>query len=143
MKLPGLSRHFLAALAISALLLIEALWLHGLRSLENRLSDALLQQHALQSPGLAAFVDPADWRRLSPNNLTPWVTLSFKLDLALAGLRPAVFYLHQLVSAGRVAAVGPVGDVMARLDLRPAHDVIVRHAARCRAAAWRTASVAS
>lgn len=98
---PGWQRADLAA-AVALLLLVAWRW-HGITGLFWRADDPALLLHALQSPGLAAFVDPADWRRLSPNNLTPWVTLSFKLDLALAGLRPAVFYLHQLVSAGLVA----------------------------------------
>jgi hypothetical protein len=100
---PALRRADLAA-ALALLLLVALRW-HGITASFWRADDPALLLHALQSPGLAAFVDPADWRRLSPNNLTPWVTLSFKLDLALAGLRPAAFYLHQLVSAGLVALV--------------------------------------
>ncbi|HWT28099.1 MAG TPA: adenylate/guanylate cyclase domain-containing protein [Methylophilaceae bacterium] len=50
MKRDGLSRHLLLACAISALLLVEATWLHSLQPLENRLSDVLLRQHALHSP---------------------------------------------------------------------------------------------
>jgi hypothetical protein len=98
---PGWLRADLAA-GVALLLLVAWRW-HGITASFWRADDPALLLHALQSPGLAAFVDPADWRRLSPNNLTPWVTLSFKLDLALAGLRPAAFYLHQLVSAGLVA----------------------------------------
>ena len=97
----ALPRADLAA-AVALLLLVAWRW-HGITASFWRADDPALLLHALQSPGLAAFVDPADWRRLSPNNLTPWVTLSFKLDLALAGLRPAAFYLHQLLSAGLVA----------------------------------------
>lgn len=90
-------------MAAAALLLLVAWRWHGITGFFWRADDPALLLHALQSPGLAAFIDPADWRRLSPNNLTPWVTLSFKLDLALGGLRPVVFYLHQLVSAALVA----------------------------------------
>ena len=97
----ALPRADLAA-AVALLLLVAWRW-HGITASFWRADDPALLLHALQSPGLAAFVDPADWRRLSPNNLTPWGTLSFKLDLALAGLRPAAFYLHQLLSAGLVA----------------------------------------
>lgn len=63
-----------------------------------REDDPYILIHALQSPGLSAFFDAEDWRRLSPANLTPWVTLSFKIDFRLAGLSPAFFYAHQLVS---------------------------------------------
>jgi hypothetical protein len=71
---------------------------HDLTGAWWRADDPALLDHALQSPGLAAYTDPGNWRALSPNNLTPWVTLSFKVDLALFGLRPAGFYAHQLLS---------------------------------------------
>jgi hypothetical protein len=90
-------------LAAAALLLLVVLHWHGITGFFWRSDDPAVLLHALRSPGLAAFFEPADWRRLSPNNLTPWVTLSFKLDLALVGLEPAAFYVHQLVSAALVA----------------------------------------
>jgi len=71
---------------------------HDLAGAFWRADDPALLNHALQSQGLAAFWDPAHWRQLSANNLTPWVTLSLKLDLALFGLRPLGFYVHQLLS---------------------------------------------
>lgn len=77
---------------------IVAFLFHGALGNFWRMDDPYILLHALQSPGLSAFVDPEDWRRLSPANLTPWVTLSFKLDLWLAGLSPAFFYAHQLFS---------------------------------------------
>ncbi len=83
-------------------LLVLSCW-HGITGTFWRADDPALVLHALQSPGLAAFTDPADWQRLSPSNLTPWVTLSFKLDLALAGPSPPAFYVHQLLSAALVA----------------------------------------
>lgn len=63
-----------------------------------RNDDPYILLHALQSPGLSAFFDPENWQRLSPAHLTPWVTLSFKLDVWLAGLSPAFFYVHQLLA---------------------------------------------
>jgi hypothetical protein len=60
--------------------------------------DPMIINHALDNSGLGAFYDPKVWQQLSPSNLTPWVTLSFKIDLALFGLDPFGFYLHQLVS---------------------------------------------
>ena len=117
---PRLQRADLAAAAVLVLLVVLR-W-HGLPGVYWRADDPALLLHALQSPGLAAFVDPADWRRLSPSNLTPWITLSFKLDLALAGLRPAAFYLHQLVSA---ALLGLAAYALARRALPPAWALVL------------------
>lgn len=76
-----------------------ALWLFGgLVGAFWRADDPALLAHAMQSRGWDAFTNPSDWRKLSPSNLTPWVTLSFKVDLALAGLKPQAFYAHQLLS---------------------------------------------
>lgn len=88
-----------AWLAAALVLLVGALFRHITGDFW-RGDDPAIVLHALQSPGLSAFFDPADWHKLSPSNLTPWLTLSFKLDLALAGVSPKAFYLHQLVSAG-------------------------------------------
>lgn len=60
--------------------------------------DPAILLHALTSPGLRAFHDAHDWRQLSPANLTPWLTLSFKVDLWLGGIDPAFFYKHQIAS---------------------------------------------
>ncbi len=51
-------------------------------------------QHSLYQ----CFFVPKIWRRFSPSNLTPMVLLSFKLDLGAFGLRPALFYLHQVAA---------------------------------------------
>lgn len=82
-----------------------------------RADDPAILLHALQSPGLAAFHDPADWQKLQPSNLTPWLTLAYKLDLALGGLRPAVFYGHQLLALGGVVLAA---HALARRWLSPA-----------------------
>ena len=99
---PARPRYADLAVALLLVLVVLLRW-HGINSAFWRADDPALLLHALQSPGLAAFFDPADWRPLSPSNLTPWISASFKLDLALAGLRPAAFYTHQLVSAILVA----------------------------------------
>lgn len=65
--------------------------------------DTAILIHAIKSKGLSAFYDPNDWQNLSPSNLTPWVTLSFKIDLWLMGLSPKFFYIHQLCSLWIVA----------------------------------------
>lgn len=62
--------------------------------------DTAILIHTLDSHGLTAFYQPEVWRKLSPSNLTPWLSFSFKTDLWLAGLDPRTFYLHQLFSLG-------------------------------------------
>lgn len=114
MSLPGLSRaDLLACLLLVAVVILR--W-HGITTFFWRADDPALLLHALQSPGLTAFADPTDWRRLSPSNLTPWVTASFKLDLALAGLQPSAFYLHQVVSAAFVAVAAYAVGRYARMS---------------------------
>lgn len=49
MKFFGMQRYLLLALILSLALLAEIFWLHALTPLENRLSDALLTHHALNS----------------------------------------------------------------------------------------------
>lgn len=44
------------------------------------------------------FFIPHVWQKISANNLTPWICLSFDLDVALFGLEPLWFYSHQLIS---------------------------------------------
>ena len=66
MRFSGLSRYFVIALAVSALLLIESQWLHGLQSLENRLSDAMIRQFAQNSrPDPAIVIVDIDERSLA------------------------------------------------------------------------------
>ena len=72
---------------------------HDLTDAFWRSDDPALLHHALQSPGVSAYFDPEAWRKLSPSNLTPWVTVSLKVDLALFGLHPVGFYAHQLLTA--------------------------------------------
>lgn len=72
---------------------------HDLMGAFWRNDDPALLNHALQSPGLSVYFDSEAWRKLSPSNLTPWVTVSLKVDLALFGLDPVGFYAHQLLTA--------------------------------------------
>ncbi|MDN3575890.1 hypothetical protein QWZ03_03775 [Chitinimonas viridis] len=85
--------HALLLLLIIAVTHFYSLLFGGWRG-----DDPAILWHAMNSSGLSAFHDPADWQKLSPNNLTPWITLSFKLDLWLAGPDPLFFYQHQLLS---------------------------------------------
>ena len=104
------------ALAISALLAIIAVLFYTLPSGYWRADDPAILLHAMRSKGLTAFYDPADWQKLSVSNLTPWLTLSFKLDLWVAGLSPKFFYLHSMASLGLVAGAA---YVLNRLWLAP------------------------
>ncbi len=81
-----------------------------------RADDPAILFHAMHSKGLSAFYDPADWQKLSPSNLTPWLTFSFKLDLWAFGLSPKPFYLHSLFSLG---LVGIAAYVLNRLWMPP------------------------
>ena len=51
------------------------------------------------------FFNPAAWQDISPSNFTPWLTLSYKIDLVLFGLQPHLFYLHQIIAIGASAVV--------------------------------------
>ncbi|RYF76650.1 MAG: hypothetical protein EOO22_01400 [Comamonadaceae bacterium] len=82
------------------ILLLWIVALHpSLPSAGWRADDPAILEHALDAASWwQPFVDGAFWRRLSPSNLTPWLTLSFDLDLHLAGARPGFFYAHQLTA---------------------------------------------
>ncbi len=95
--------HTKDAWAIAALLALIGLQFRLLPSGYWRADDPAILLHALNSSGFSAFYDPNDWHKLSASNLTPWLTLSFKFDLWLAGLSPQFFYLHSLGSLGLVA----------------------------------------
>lgn len=86
-----------AAAGVALALLAMALFAHLLRAFWLGDDPAILA-HALDSQGWRAVHDAEHWRQLSPSNLTPWITLSFKADLALAGLSPMFFYAHQIAA---------------------------------------------
>jgi len=44
------------------------------------------------------FFDPETWRSFNAASLTPWMHLSFDADLAIFGLSPGGYYLHQLIA---------------------------------------------
>ncbi len=85
--------------------------------------DPFLLRSVVGHSPLEYFYKPAVLRQFSASYLTPWVPLSYGMDLMLSGINPKFFYLHQLVSvwlvsvmiyvvlkkwAGRFAAFGAV-----------------------------------
>jgi hypothetical protein len=90
------------AIALVALLLSVLFLFYSLPSGYWRADDPAILWHAMNSKGLSAFYSPSDWQKLSPNNLTPWIILSFKIDLWLAGLSPKIFYIHSIFSLASV-----------------------------------------
>lgn len=62
-------------------------------------SDApYILKEAVQYHPWEYYFIPHVWQELSVNNLTPWICLSFDLDIVLFGLKPLWFYSHQLIS---------------------------------------------
>ena len=67
--------------------------------------DTQILQHALRfSPG-QYFFEPSAWRALIPYSLTPWLSLTYDLDHALAGFNPRAYYAHHLLVIGLAAAL--------------------------------------
>jgi len=68
-----------------------------------RWDDSAILLHLHQYSILDDFINPGIWQQFSPANLTPWLIFSFEIDLILFGVRPELFYLHQLVALAAVA----------------------------------------
>ncbi len=62
-----------------------------------RWDDPQILKHALLYSPWQYFMVPAAWQALHATLLTPWLTLSFNVDLTLFGLNPPAFYGHQLL----------------------------------------------
>ncbi|HMC20219.1 MAG TPA: hypothetical protein VKL19_00065, partial [Thermoanaerobaculia bacterium] len=60
--------------------------------------DPSLLIEAIRQPAWAVLFSPAEYTHLSATTYTPFLILSFKLDLFLRGLNPAVFYAHQILA---------------------------------------------
>ncbi len=89
--------RYFALLAPLALLALVAI-LHGDALGEWwKTDDPQIVLHAIRNTPAETLFAPAKWRTLSIG-FTPMVTLSFDLDLSLGGIRPAVFYAHQLLA---------------------------------------------
>ena len=69
-----------------------------------RWDDPALITHIRSYSVWQDLFNPAAWKDVSPSNFTPWLTLSFRVDLTLVGLKPVFFYLHQVVAIGASAA---------------------------------------
>jgi hypothetical protein len=97
--------------ALLAAWLALLVFLQGAHTLERFWlgDDTPILAHMLKHSLLEIFFEPTVWQELSTANLTPWISLSFYVDYALAGLNPGLFYLHHLL------ALWLVGVVAARL----------------------------
>lgn len=80
--------------------------------------DTQILAHALHFEPWRYFADPIAWRALVPFSLTPWLSLSYRVDLGLFGLAPAGFYLHH-----RLALAGCATLIHALLWRRSGHAV--------------------
>lgn len=59
--------------------------------------DTQILLHASRHAPWRWFIEPDTWRALVPFSLTPWLSLSYRIDLALFGFNPAAFHAHHLV----------------------------------------------
>ena len=59
--------------------------------------DPQIIKTAFKYPPWAYFFLPEVWKTFQPANLNPFILFSFDLDLALFGLDPQCFYVHQLI----------------------------------------------
>lgn len=102
---PAFAQQYRDCLFIVLLaLIVGALGAHTLDRFW-RGDDTPVLAHMLKHPLHEIFFTPAVWQELSTANLTPWISLSFRVDYALAGLEPRAFYLHHLVTLWLVAVV--------------------------------------
>ena len=140
-----ISRGPLASLVATLLAWNASVFLvHGTALRSWWLSDdtQVLAQAVRETPWSLLF-SPAGWSTLSTSSFTPLVTMSFQADLAIAGMRPAFFYAHQLLAVGtsialfflllrRFAAVAESAVAATLLLVSPvtavvAHSLMLRH----------------
>lgn len=97
----GSERQYLVAAAVLACvtLLLNA----GALSGHWRWDDTQILLHIHEYGILSDFLRPEVWQAFSPANLTPWLIVSWQTDLMLFGLRPSLFYLHQLLALAALA----------------------------------------
>lgn len=58
--------------------------------------DPQILLHALRVPSIDTLAAPEQYQLLAAHTFTPLLPISFKIDLIIGGVRPAVFYAHQL-----------------------------------------------
>ena len=83
--------------------LIPALFWHAPKWWSS--DDLQILKHAITNKWLEWFFSPEVWSELSRSNLTPWVSLSYRIDYWLFGFNPLPFYLHQWFSLGLLLAL--------------------------------------
>lgn len=79
-------------------------------------SPTILVHGIMYSP-YEYFSSPYHYEFLSPDNLTPWVTLSWEIDYALSGLDPLGFRIHQLAAATLLVVL--IFTVLIQLKVQP------------------------
>lgn len=96
---PSLERVLASAPLALLIAALSTLLLYG-ASLQAWWSsdDANIVLHARSYAPWRLMFDPAAYRSLIPYSLQPLLSLSFGADLALFGLEPRGFYLHQLLA---------------------------------------------
>jgi len=60
--------------------------------------DPSLLIEAIRQPAGAVLFNPAEYTHLQTTTFTPLLILSFKFDLLIQGLRPEIFYAHQIIA---------------------------------------------
>jgi hypothetical protein len=97
-------RHQGGLFGVIAALTVALLCAHTLGGFW-RGDDTAILAHMLQYSLPEIFFTSPAWQQLSPANLTPWLSFSFRLDYLLAGLNPQVFYLHHMFSLWLIVIV--------------------------------------
>ena len=90
--------RYLTAVAVLLLTVTVGTLYHHVLNSYWLFDDLQILKHAREHHPQEYFFKPAVWQELSVSNLTPWVTLSFDIDLSLFGFQPKWFYLHHVVS---------------------------------------------
>ena len=97
--------HHLVIVIAAGFLAALTLLLHG-NALGGywRFDDPVQLLYVVEHPGVIGyFLSPGQWQELSVPFFTPWLMLDYRLDLALFGLNPAMFYAHHLLVIWLVA----------------------------------------